>query len=177
MTALANRNSTSHHVLQAEDIFGQHGDFIRTVIARQVKNPELVDDIYQDFFLLLITRPIPENTTNIKGYLYKAVVNHVIDAKRRVIRYREHVNQYASHIKISRNYSVSPKNSSYNAEKAFRFVQNFTSPAETRAMHMRYVHEKNLDEIAEKMGVKKKTVIRYISTGLSKIRRIMLNKD
>ena len=65
-------------------VFAEHGDFIHVVIRSQVKNEAQADDIFQDFFLSLVYNPVPKGVKNMKSYLYRAIINDVVDAVRRV---------------------------------------------------------------------------------------------
>ena len=70
----------------AAEIVSEYSDFIYMVIYSQVKNKSRVDDIFQDFFISLVSKPIPHNVKNIKSYLYKAVSNDIVDTQRQMER-------------------------------------------------------------------------------------------
>lgn len=65
------------NVKSADQIFKEYGDFIYRTIRYKVKDKASVDDLYQDFFLSIALNPIPDGTKDIKGYLYKAIIEPV----------------------------------------------------------------------------------------------------
>ena len=61
----------------AEKIFEEHGDFIHSIIRFNVNNKVEAEDVFQDFFLSLISKPIPEEVQNLRGFLYRVVSDNV----------------------------------------------------------------------------------------------------
>ncbi len=87
--ASSNTNNKYRNNLDlASKVFAEHSDFIRAVIRSQVKNEAQADDIFQDFFLSLVYNPVPKGVKNMKSYLYRAIINDVVDAFRRVETYK-----------------------------------------------------------------------------------------
>jgi RNA polymerase sigma factor (sigma-70 family) len=166
------------NVDRAAEIYSKYGDFIRTVIYYHVENDAQADDLFQDFFLSLVSKPIPANIQNIKGYLYKAITNDIIDAFRRVEKYKTQIGKYAECF----NYSVnnnSPENAFTDVEqtdKMFGLIEGWLRHSEAQAITLRYRNSYNIKEIAEKMHVDNRTISRYISTGLSKVRQFLTVK-
>jgi len=167
------------NVARAAEVFSKYGKFIFAVIRYQVKNDAQADDLFQDFFLSLVSKPLPEGIQNVKGYLYKAITNDIVDATRRVENYKARMNKYAECL----NYSVN-KNSPENAliekeqtNKMFRLLEGRLRRSEARAITLRYRNSYNIKEVAEKMRVNNRTVSRYISAGLSKIRQFLTLKQ
>ncbi len=166
------------NVARAAEIFSKYGDFILAVIRYHVENDAQVDDLFQDFFLSLVSNPIPANTQNTKGYLYKAITNDIVDAVRRVEKYKTRIDKYAECF----NYSVNndrPENALIEREqtnKMFRLVEGRLRHSEAQAVTLRYRNSYNIKETAKKMHVNDRTISRYISTGLSKIRQFLTVK-
>lgn len=174
--ASINRKSdVQNNVECAEKIFAEYGDFIRTVIRYKVGNNSQVDDLFQDFFLSLVSRPPPADVQNIKNYLYKVLTNDIIDATRRVEKYKARMHKYAEH----HNYPINkntPANVSIDIEetlKIFELIERRLPQSEAKAVTLRYKDNYNVKEVAAKMDVNVRTVSRYISAGLSKIRRFL----
>ena len=63
------KSDVQRNVGLAEKIFEDHRDFIRSVIRFNVNNEVDVEDIFQDFFLALISKPIPQEVRNMRGFL------------------------------------------------------------------------------------------------------------
>jgi len=166
------------NVLTASEIFVEYGNFIRTVIRYHVNNEHQVDDLFQDFFLSLVYRPIPDRVDNIKSYIYRAVTNDIIDSIRRVEKYQKHTCKYRSQSKKSIN-----KNSPADAligeeqlDKLLELIKGRLTASESKAITLRYGENHSVSDIAEKMGVKSRSVSRYISVGLKKIRQFLAGK-
>ncbi|MCK4628644.1 MAG: RNA polymerase sigma factor [Sedimentisphaerales bacterium] len=166
------------YTANAAGILEEHAGFIRTVIGFHVKDKNLADDIFQDFFLSLNTKPIPLGVTNVRGYLYRAITNDIIDASRRAKRYQARIHRYAKHIelKTTKNGSEVHISKTEEIEKIFRTIKKHVSRSEAQAIELRHVNGYNIMETARKMGVKKRSVSRYLSVGLNKIRRVLVTE-
>lgn len=159
------------NVGRAEKTFTEHGDFIRSIIRFNVKDDTLLEDIFQDFFLFLISNPVPTDVRNTKGFLYRLLSDRIKDTFRRIDRYRLRVRRYAHR---------RPPISEYRPEeilieieeskKLFRLIEKNLPPTESRAVTLRYRSNYNTRIVAEKLGVKPRSVSRYVSVGLKKIR-------
>lgn len=167
------------NVSTAAKIFDEYGDFIYNIISHKAKNKAEVDDLYQDFFLSLVSKPIPHDVQNVKNYLYKAITNDIADANRRMQRYITLMNKYADNFNFPIN-----KPSTTNAiiigekiEKIFSLVRGFLTPAEAKAITLRYKNDCSNTEIAKEIGVRKESVGRYICAGLKKIRQMLVAKE
>ncbi|MBN1392780.1 MAG: sigma-70 family RNA polymerase sigma factor [Sedimentisphaerales bacterium] len=174
-----NKTVMPDDVARGGEVFSKHGDFIRAVIRYKVKNEVLAEDIFQDFFLSIVSRPIPSGVHNIKGYLYKAIINDIADATRRIEQYKARVNKY---IKFS-NFSVY-KNEMENAlieeeetKKMFKLIEGRVRRSEARAISLRYRDGYKVKEVAKQMQVERRTVSRYITSGLGKIRKYLTVKQ
>jgi RNA polymerase sigma factor (sigma-70 family) len=166
------------NVARAAEVFSEYGDFIRAVIHYKVKNEALSGDLFQDFFLSLVSKPIPAGVQNVRSYLYRAIVNDIVDTTRRVEKYKTRMNKYAECL----NYSINknnPENALIEAEetdKMFKLIEGWLRRSEAQAISLRYRDSYNIKEVAKKMHVNNRTVSRYISAGLSKIRQFLTVK-
>lgn len=172
----AHVNNYASRVNIAAKVFGQYGDFIHTVIRCKVRNEAQADDLFQDLFLSMVSKP-PPSLQNIKGYLYRAITHDVVDAVRRMERYEGHVRKYGDQL----NYSIN-KNGFEDAliereelDKLFALISENLPESESKAIALRYRDSHSIKEVAEKMGVEKRTVSSYISVGLRKIRQLFVN--
>ena len=157
----------------AAEVINEHTDFIYMVICSQVKNKSHVDDIYQDFFLSLVSKPIPDNVKNIKSYLYKAICNDIVDTQRQVERYKTQIKKYRERGNFSINNSE-PENAIIKDEqlnKMFNLIKGQLTSSQSQAIALRYGTNHTIQEIADEMGVKSTSVSRYICTGLRKMRQ------
>ena len=175
---LPDASKCRHNVGHAAEVFAEYGDFIHMVIFSQVKNKARVDDIFQDFFLSLVRKPVPQDVKNIKGYLYRAITNDIIDATRRVNKYLYHIHKYHEYPNHSIN-KRTPENAFIDVEetnKMFGLIKGRLTNSQYQAMALRYRTDHSIKEVAEKMGVKSTSVSRYLSIGLKKIRQSLTLK-
>jgi RNA polymerase sigma factor (sigma-70 family) len=166
------------NVASAAEIFSEYGDFIRAVIRYKVKNEARAGDLFQDFFLSLVSKPIPAGVQNVRSYLYRAIINDIVDATRRVEKYKTRMNKYAECLNYSINKNT-PENALIEAEetdKMFKLIEGWLRRSETQAISLRYRNSYNIKEVAKKMHVNNRTVSRYISAGLSKVRQFLTVK-
>jgi RNA polymerase sigma factor (sigma-70 family) len=157
----------------AEKIFEEHGDFIRSVIRFNIQNAAEAEDLFQDFFLFLISKPVPKEVQNLRGFLYKAVSDKVNDASRRINRYQAKICRYAE--RSRRIIENSPEKAVIEIEetkKMFKLIQRRLPNNEARAVMLRYRNNRDIGEVAVKMGIKPRSVSRYVSAGLKRIRQV-----
>jgi RNA polymerase sigma factor (sigma-70 family) len=162
----------------AAEIFSKYGDFIRGIIRYKVGNEGCVDDLFQSFFLSLVYRPPSRNVKNIKGYLYRAIMNDIIDNKRQIERYQSLMHGYAEHLNYFKS-GDSPEDALIETEemnKMFKCIETQLQHNEARAVILRYRNNYKIKKIAVAMGVNNITAWRYVSNGVRKIRRL-LRKD
>jgi len=162
-------------VSKATEIFDEYGDFIYSIIRCQTGNDAQADDLFQDFFLSVAFNPPPADVRNIRGYLYKAIIHDVVDAVRRVEKYQSRVHRYADGVKMPAA-KDKPENILIVLEetnKMFELIKLQLPRSEAEAITLRYKGGHNITEVAEKMDVNTRTISRYISVGLSKVRQIL----
>lgn len=162
----------------ASQIFSEYGDFIHSIIYTKVQNEEKAEDISQDFFLSLVYKPIPTGVRNIKGFLYRSIINDITDAHRRVERYKTHIQKYGQKIKSSIN-KTPFENAFIEKEEIINMLEliNEQLPSScSQAIILRYREDMSIKEVAKKMNVKSASVSRYISTGLKKLRQLWTQK-
>jgi len=167
------------NVARAAEVFSEYGDFIRAVIHYKVKNEARAVDLFQDFFLSLVSKPVPAGVQNVRSYLYRAIINDIVDATRRVEKYKTRMNKYAECLNYSINKNT-PENALIEAEetdKMFKLIEGWLRRSEAQAISLRYRDNYNIKEVAKKMHVNNRTISRYISVGLSKIRQFLAVKQ
>jgi RNA polymerase sigma factor (sigma-70 family) len=171
-------HESASRVDAAARIVAEHGDFIRSVIRYHAKSNSQAEELFQDFFLSLVNKPLPDDVRDIKRYLYRMITNDFLDAARRVERYQNHVSEYSRRVMCPVN-ERTPGDAIIEAEemdKMFKFIESQLKRREARAVSLRYRNNYEIGQIAEDMNVDKRTVSRYISAGLSKIRQMLTAK-
>jgi len=167
------RSNTQSNADLAEEIFEEHGDFIRLIIRFHVKNETEAEDLFQDFFLFLVSKPIPEEVQNVKGFLYRVVSDKVKDALRRTSCYQARIRRYAERRRhITENCPEDAVIDVEETKKMFELIRRRLPPKEAWAVTLRYRNNSDVGEIAEKMGIKSRSVSRYVSAGLNKLHQV-----
>lgn len=163
-------------VRAAARVFEEYGDFIRAVIHYQARRKSDEEDLFQEFFLTLIRNPIPPDILNVRSYLYPAVIHHVVDSSRRRENYRQKMKRYAQNTGISVNMQASGSAFIENTEERNAILAYFArhlQQREARAFLLRYRDNFSTAEIAAAMGVNVRTVSRYLSEGLRRLRETL----
>lgn len=178
MSTVMSQCDSSNNVRLATKIFDEYGYFIRTVINCRMRNEHCRNDIYNDFFLSLVRRPIPEEIANVKSYLYRAICNDICDAKRRLDRYEQHLHRHRQLPGRAKSAVAADKGLTDTDEacKLFEVIEMQLSSSEAKVLKLRYKNELNNSEIAECLNVGHASVSTYMSTGLKKLREI-IKKD
>jgi len=164
-----------NNVQIASKLFAEHGSFIRAAIFSKVADEVQADDVFQDFFLDLVRKPVPNHVRNIRSYLYRAVTNDIIDFIRRRERYEALIGRCSENYKYSINKT--------RVEDAFIIEEQFgevlgaieqrLSVREHRAITLKYGSSMSIGEIAERMNIKKRSVSSYVSVGMRKVRAFL----
>ena len=170
---LPETSTCQNNVGTATEVFAEHRDFIHMVVYSQVKNKSHADDIFQNFFLSLVSTPIPHNVKNIKSYLYRAICNDIVDTQRQAERYNAQIHKYKERCDFSIN-NTEPENALIREEqlnKMLNLIKGRLTSSQSQAIALRYGTNHTVKEVAEEMGVKCTSVSRYICTGLRRIRQ------
>lgn len=158
----------------AAKIFAEHSDFIYAIICYKVRDKAQTDDLYQDLFLSLVAKPVPAGIKDIRSYLYRAITNDIIDANRRVDRYQARMRKYAEVFNYATNNNTPEKTLiAEEDDEIFKLIGRCLPSSEARAITLRFKNNRDITEVAAKMSVDKRSVSRYISVGLKKIRHFL----
>lgn len=167
-------NCIEHRVAAATNVFEDHGSFIRIVIRSHVQDQHLADDVFQDFFISLISQPLPRGLRNVRGYLYRAITNDIVDATRRIMKYRDYMCKYAKGVSRTKR-QKNPEETLLETERAnrvFELIEKRLPGAEAEAVSLRYLHSRRVDDIAKTMGIANATASAYVSDAIGRIRRL-----
>jgi len=170
---------TARNMKLASEIFEEHSDTIRAAIRFHVNDKSSIDDIFQEFFLSLVKRPIPQKVENIKGYLSKAVKNDVLDAAFQAKSCHQRNCKYTQ-MHTERFESPSPDDLASHAEAVSQLldiIKERLYQHEIEAVMQRYLYDRDIDEGAETMGISKRSFSCYLSTGIKKIRKFTFERD
>ena len=158
----------------AYQVFEEHGDFIRRVIRFHLGNKPEAEDVFQDLFVFLALKPLPGNIHNIESFLYKVVTARIIDKFRHESRIKALIGRYAQ--KKTSFSEVFEKDFMAETEKMdrmFNLVERNLPRNEALAVMLRYKYNYDIRETAKKMGVKPRSVSRYLSVAISKLRGVV----
>ncbi len=163
-------------VQRAVAIFNEYGDFIRAVIRFQAHERSWQEDLFQEFFLTLIRKPVPAEVRNIKSYLYRAIVHHVLDSVRARENYRRAMKKYAKKTRIPINNRWAGSALIEDTEErnaTIAYLARHLQEREAEAFVLRYRDNFSIGEIATRMGVNARTVSRYLSESLKRLRETL----
>jgi len=165
-------------VKHAADIFERFGDLIHATVTANVGDDSEADDIIQDLFLSLVRHPVPSGIERPEAYLYRLIVNDIIDADRRTKNYEARIRRYSEVVhRPEAQEDVASDEAAIQLEQVkrmFELIMKQLQRHESKAVIASIVdcHRR----AARKMGVKQRTFYRYVSTGLKKIREFV-DKD
>jgi RNA polymerase sigma factor (sigma-70 family) len=162
----------------AGKIIVEYESFIRLIMRAQNISNMNEDDLFQDFYLSLVTNPIPENVNNIKSFLYRAIINHLSRSAQRIKAYEKKIQHFRKNCDFKVNKIDSACTLLIRAEsdsKIFEFIKENTPKKKYMAILLRYRDGYSINEIADTMGIKYSSARRYLSTGLRKIRHCVGN--
>lgn len=179
MTVLTvkSEQTVRENVESAAKLFIEHGDFIRSIIRYKIKNEDMTEDIYQDLFIRFVVRPIPDDIRSTKGFLYKVISDEIIDSFRRMESYKTQINSYAGKIENIAEDSPDKKVIDLEeTEKMFNLIAKILPQNEARAVIFKFRDNHDTTTIAKQMGIKTRSVSRYVSVGIKKLRDILPNR-
>ena len=171
-----NSRCNDETVRAAARVFAEYGPFIRGVIRFHVSDPSRQEDVYQEFFLKLMHRPVPPDVRNVKGYLYRAVSNDIVDLTRRQETYQHHLKNFSekSEIPVNKEGSRDAIIVVDQVDCVFRQLARWLRPREAEVLAMRYRDDYTVAEIAARLCIPRRTVSRYLSSGLGKLRKALV---
>jgi RNA polymerase sigma factor (sigma-70 family) len=167
------------NVQAAAEVFLKHSHEIRAIIKYNVHDESVAEDVYQEFFLSLVSCPLPPDIGNMKRFLYRAITNDILTMVRRSKRCREHLQAY---IQCNRNGMPGAGGADRvigreERDKALDIVEKHLHPSEYKAIQGRMRYGKDNEKAARDLGIKKRSYIRYLSVGLKKIRKLNLKHE
>jgi RNA polymerase sigma factor (sigma-70 family) len=124
----------------------------------------------------LIRRPVPADVRNVKSYLYRAVVHLILDSVRARDNYRRAVKKYAKKTGIPINNRFAGNALIEDTEERNATIAHLArhlQGREAQAFVLRYRDNFSIGEIATRMGVNARTVSRYLSESLKRLRETL----
>jgi RNA polymerase sigma factor (sigma-70 family) len=160
----------------ASRIFAEYDLAIRAMIRQHVSGPEEQEDAYQNLYLSLVCCPPPSLLDNPIAYLGMIVKRDAINAGRRVRRGQESLRRYA----MGRRQNGAENDPAEEAvrtetmQRVTHWIDSLLPTHEAKAVTGRYRNDCSISDIATEMGVRKRTVSRYLCMGLRRIRQAVL---
>jgi RNA polymerase sigma factor (sigma-70 family) len=170
---------TRRRVKKAKEVFDKYGNEIRAVIELNVKDQHTIEDIFQDFFVSVVENPIPQDVEDVRGYIYKAIVNDAIDRRRRARIRREGDRKYAESIRDNA-VQKQPQNAAIMAEeveRVFQLIESRLPPRHVRAIMQFYGFGRTISGTSAKLKIEERSVSRYLSEAIRKIRNLVLQSE
>lgn len=161
---------------RAAEVFREYGAEIRAFIELHAQDRSEADDLFQEFFLSMVSARFPTKICSMKHYLYRAIINDMASRARYNKRYQQRLQVYAE-LRRYKGYQDDPGKMVLQAEHArqvFEKIGKQLPPREAEAVICRYEMDCDISEAAQYMGVQRRSVARYVCSGLKKIREIGL---
>ena len=105
----SNPDDVQSNMEVATRIFTEYEDFIRSVAYYHIRNEFDVEDFLHDFFIFLVSKPMPPNVKNMQSLLYKITMDRIKDAFRKIDRYHARMNRYAEFNPVRTSTEVRPE--------------------------------------------------------------------
>lgn len=167
---------TAQQVELAARLFEEHHVFIRATLQYFVRDSHEQEELYQDLFVYFVRKPIPDEVLKVKAWLYRVILDRVRDRKRRQGRYHKRLETYALKYPDRSGPLENPPPDHEQIRTVFELIKNHLSAQQARAVLYKYQQHLEVEEIARRMKVNPRTISRYLSIGLRKL-RTLLNKD
>ena len=180
MQTVSSPPENNERILAAAKIYETYGNYLRAVIRFHVQDQHLAEDLFQDFFVTLAHSPIPCKVKSVKRYLYRMLTNDILDAVRKIKRYKDNVSRYSVHIENESTQFSTSTSLSYETElksRVYDAIRNHLTKVEASALEHRYRDNYSTRDTAQRMGIKERSVSRYVSVGLSKLRQVFSAKE
>jgi len=163
---------------QVTQIFEEYGDLIYATICSYANKGMEADDIYHDFFLSLVHKPIPTSIKKIRPYILRAIKNDVLDSVRRNKSYRARILKYSVCQRQTFVQHDVPDTVIKTEEisKIFELIDKHLPHHEAKAIKERYYRGRSMEEVADEMNINKRSLSRYLCTGIKKLRKLIEEK-
>ena len=161
----------------ASYIIDKYEDFIRCVIHSQNKTKIPEDDLFQDFYLALVSKPVPENIRDINSYLFKAIIHHLADSNDRLYNYEKKIKNFRKKCSFKAP-QIDPTSALLMDDEINKMLDQVREVLPWQkyvAITLRYRDGYSIKEVADKMGLKYSSVKKYLYRGLKKVRQCIID--
>lgn len=159
-------------------MYEQYDGFIQSVIRFSAKNEADQEDIYQEVYIALYAKTDWEQVKDVKSYLYRLIINKSNEFLRskitRQLRHKEYLESASDDI-LQDSEQVQDLLME-QMDDMIELIRSCLSEKESQAVLLRFKDHCSIDEAAEEMNVQRRTLIRYVSVGLRKLREIIKSK-
>lgn len=168
---------TAKQVEWAERLFAEYHLYIRATIKYFLKDPLEQEELYQDIFVYFVHKQIPDHVVRVPSYLYRVILDRVRDRKRKQTRDSNRLQHYAYEQSGRQPDESDLLPHREQIDEVFALIDTHLTEKEADAVVLRYKHDLDVEEIAQRMKVKPRTVSHYLSEGLKKLRNKLLKDD
>lgn len=166
-------------VRRATEVFQKYGEEIRCFVELHARDDAEADDLFQEFFLSLVSTRLPPKITSMKRYLYRAIANDLVSRMRSQQRYQRRLRVYAENRQYQTHQDDPGKETmrSEQTRRVFEMIERHLPPREAEAVTCRFRKDWSNREVADYMGVDRRSVTRYLCAGLKRIKEIGLVRE
>jgi RNA polymerase sigma-70 factor (ECF subfamily) len=160
---------------EVSGIYRDNGQFIHKIIRFHLGDTPEVDDVFQSFFLRLLEKPVPKKEMlNERSYLYRMITNNIVDDVRRTRAYQKYVSRYSAipyHKPVCNPCDKLVREEEINS--VLDAIEKHLPAHIAETVKLRYKESYSNDQIADAVSAKKRTIIKYISDGLKRLREVL----
>jgi RNA polymerase sigma factor (sigma-70 family) len=176
VTAPLGRGGQGCHEAQiASAVICQYDAYIRAIIRYFSHNVGEEEELYQSLFLVLMCDKRLPSVDNVKSYLYRIIARDAIDIARRSAAERKREKKFSENTQFP-IYSEASDFALIKTEEVDRVLEcakHHLKHKEAEVIALMYKEGCAVPEIARRMGVKERTVHRYLSSALQTLRRLL----
>lgn len=169
MTISTDNNQKSR--LVADFYQSHHADLINFVCAR-LGNREESEDLVQDVAVKMLTLDAPICVATVKSFAYTIAANKVKDVLRRRI-FRRHVEEHTVYVAERSCCGVERVVEYRETLRLLDKAMSRLTPSCARVYHMSFVDDMPSGEIAQEIGVSKRTVETQLLASRKKVRAFL----
>ncbi len=161
-------------VNRATEVFQKYGAEIRCFVELHAHDEAEADDLFQEFFLSLVSTRLPRKVASMRRYLYRAIANDLVSRVRSRQRYQKRLRVYAEARK-HQSHQDDPGKETIRTEqtrRVFEMIERHLPPREAEAVACRFHKDWSNREVADHMGVDRRSATRYLCAGLKRLREI-----
>ena len=170
-------NSTNRNDL-VERLYLEQSQWIRETIDKLVRQGEDADDIFQDFFVMLLTKEQLPNSIGHKGFLFRTLSRDVIDFMRRKKAYQNRLGKFA----VKKPPATQSKStldgllSQYECDFITQLIENELPKSIRKVLKLHLDCDADYPEISRRLNIGQASARRYLYLSRKRMKSLLTEK-